>query len=168
MEGNKKLTCLDLANNSSITKGGWNYFSTILSNYSNHTLLSLGDGVRNMPTNLSSLLKLNLAVDMELLFELDTDDDERKPKALPSIIDWFGRIRESNQNEEIDNSIDARKKKEEVVKCIDARKLSAIFQFARAMPLEFVPSPSGITLLHRKQGMNLKSRRMSWRVKLPP
>jgi len=160
LEGNKKLTCLDLAYNSRITKGGWDYFSTILSNYSNHTLLSLGDGIRNMPTTLRTLLKLNLAVDMEPLFKLDTDDDERNLKALPSVIDWFDRrvrksiidlfVRESNQNEEVDSSIDARKKKEEVLNSINARKLSAIFQFARAMPLQFIPSPSDITLLHRE------------------
>lgn len=37
-----------------------------------------------------------------------------------------------------------------MVNKIDARKLSSIFQFARAMPLEFVPSPSDITLLHKE------------------
>jgi len=71
-----------------------------------------------MPTNLSSLLKLNLAIDMEPLFELDAEDDERGLKVLPSVIDWFGRLKQS-QNENVVNSI-------------DARKLSAIFQFARA------------------------------------
>jgi len=63
---------------------------------------------------------------MEPLFELDSEVDERKPKALPSVIDWFDRRgRESNQNEEVTNRI-------------NARQLSAIFQFARAMPLKFV------------------------------
>ena len=63
---------------------------------------------------------------MEPLFELDLGDDERKPKALPSVIDWFDRLRrEYNQNEEVANRI-------------NARQLSAIFQFARAMPLKFV------------------------------
>ena len=129
LTGNNKLKCLDLARNPSITEIGWNAFSAILSNCSNHTLLDVGDedDIENMPVNLPSLLKLNLAVDMEPLFELDTED-ERKPKALPCVVDWFDRcIRESNQNEE-------------VVMCINARKLSAIYQFARAMPLKFVPS----------------------------
>ena len=66
---------------------------------------------------------------MEPLFELDTEDDERKPKALPHIIDWFGRrARETTRNRL-------------VPKCIRTRKLSAIFQFARAMPLSFVATP---------------------------
>ena len=83
---------------------------------------------------------------MEPLFELDTEGDERKPKALPHVIDWFGRIRGSNQNEE-------------VVKCIDSRKLSSIFQFARAMPLKFVPAsrfmhPSVVSLIQLKEDRN--------------
>ena len=118
--GNNKLKRLDLALNSGITESGWNAFSTILSSCSNTTLSSLGADAENMPANLKSLLKLNLAVDnMEPLFKLDAGDDEKSPKALPSVIAWFGRrARESTQNEEVLNSI-------------NARKLSAIFQFAR-------------------------------------
>jgi len=130
--GNNKLTCLDLRR-SSITKPGWNAFSNILSNCSNHTLSSFGPdyGTPFVPDNLSTLLELNRAVDMEPLFELDTEGDERKPKALPYVIDWFDRhVRESTKDEEV------------VKGSIEARKLSAIFQFARAMPLKFVPSPT--------------------------
>jgi len=146
--GNNKLKYMDLSGNSGITKAGWNAFSTILSNCSNHTLLDFGNGndIENMPAMLSTQLKLNLAVDMDPLLELDTEDDERKPKALPSVVDWFGRIKEFNQNEE-------------VVKCINARKLSAIYQFARAMPLKFVPAspfthPSVVSLIQLKDGMS--------------
>jgi len=129
--GNNKLTCLDLSQ-SSITSG-WNAFSAILSSCSNTTLCSLGEAYSanlfQIPSDLTSLLKLNLAVDMEPLFELDSEDNQRKPKALPSVIDWFDcRVRESNRNIE-------------VVDSIGARKLSSIFQFARAMPLTFIPSP---------------------------
>ena len=136
---NNKLTCLDLIGNIRITEGGWNAFSILLSrSCSNHTLCSLGkDYLGEVPTNLSSLLKLNLAVDMEPLFELDSEDDERKPKALPFVIDWFDRHGREFQNEEIVNNI-------------KARKLSGIFQFARAMPLQFVPSPSGMLRLHEE------------------
>ena len=137
--GNKKLTCLDLAYNSSITKSGWDAFSSILLDRSNQTLCSLARYNQNIPTNLVSLLKLNHAVDMEPLFELNADDDERNLKALPHVIDWFGRVRESTQDEEIVNRI-------------DERKLSAIFQFARTMPLQFVPAshfmhPSVVSLI---------------------
>ena len=132
--GNTKLTCLELSYNG-IVESGWNAFSTILSNCSNTTLFSLGNN-KNMPTSLSSLLKINRTVDMEPLFELD-GDDERNLKALPYVIDWFGRVRQTTE-------------KEVVVNKIDTRKLSSTFQFARAMPLEFIPSPSDITLLHRE------------------
>jgi len=143
------LTCLGLFR-SSITESGWNAFSTILSNCSNTTLYSLSKdytGGDFVPDNLASLLKLNRAVDMEPLFELDKEDDERNLKALPSVIDWFGRIRESNQNEEVVNST-------------NARKLSSIFQFARAMPLGFVPSPSDVSLLHKEARDQLVNKKM--------
>jgi len=146
--GNNKLTCLDLSNNEDITESGWNAFSTILSDCSNTTLLSLGKdyGAPFVPDNLATLLKLNLAIDMEPLFELDSEGDERKPKALPYVIDWFGRVKESNQSEEVVNNI-------------DARKLSSIFQFARAMPLKFVPAshfmhPSVVSLIQLKEDRN--------------
>ena len=146
--GNNKLKFMDLSGNSDITESGWNAFSAILSNCSNHTLLDFGDedDIDNMPLNLLSLLKLNRAVDMEPLFELD-EDDERKPKALPCVIDWFDRrVRESNEDGELVNSI-------------NSRKLSCIFQFARAMPLKFVPAshfihPSVVSLIQLKEGRN--------------
>lgn len=144
--GNSKLKRLDLIGNKSITETGWDAFSTILSNCSNTTLCSFGEDYlvkHDVPDKLASLLKLNLAVDMEPLFELDAEDNERKPKALPYVIDWFGRIRESTQNKEAANSI-------------DARKLSTIYHFARAMPMQFVPAshfthPSVVSLIQLKE-----------------
>ena len=146
--GNTKLKCLDLSGNRSITESGWNAFSAILANNSNRTLCSLGKDHHDkdfVPNSLASLLKLNRAVDMEPLFELDTKGDERKPKALPSVIDWFDRrVKESTQSEEIVNRI-------------DARKISAIFQFACAMPLKFVPSRSVMLVLHKESIDALKT-----------
>lgn len=140
--GNNKLKYLDISGNPGITESGWNAFSAILSNCSNHTLLDFGDedDIENMPVKLLSLLKLNRAVDMEPLFELDEEDDERKPKALPCVVDWFDRrVRDEN---------------EEVVQSINARKLSAIFQFARAMPLSSGLSKSdGSLAKKRKHGV---------------
>ena len=145
--GNIKLKCLDLSQNS-MPIHGWYGFIAILNCSRNHTLCSLGDN-RNMPGNLASLLKLNLAVDMEPLFKLDTEDDERNPKVLPSVIDWFDRrVRESNEDGKV------------VKSSIEARKLSAIYQFARAMPLEFVPSPSDVSLLHKEARDELVNNKM--------
>ena len=154
--GNKKLTCLDLAYNSSITKSGWDAFSSVLLDRSNQTLCSLARYTQNIPTNLVSLLKLNRAIDMEPLFKLDSKDDERNLKALPYVIDGFGRVRESTYDEEIVNRI-------------DTRKLSAVFQFARAMPLQFVPAshfmhPSVVSLIQvrddRDNAMESKNRKL--------
>ena len=156
--GNTKLECLDLSCNPDITIGfGWNAFIGIFLNYSNTTLYSLGkedSGEDFVPDCLATLLKLNFAVDMEPLFELDTEDDERNLKALPHVIDWFDRrARETTRNRL-------------VPKCIRTRKLSAIFQFARAMPVEFVPPPTEMLLLHEeaKDQLKEKSLRLERRI----
>ena len=144
--GNIKLKCVDLSQNS-MPIHGWYGFIAILNCSRNHTLCSLG--CDEVPTKLTSLLKLNRAVDMEPLFKLDTDDDERNPKVLPSVIDWFDRrVRESNEDGKV------------VKSSIEARKLSSIFQFARAMPLEFVPSPSDVSLLHKEARDQLVNKKM--------
>jgi len=145
--GNTKLTCLDLASNLSITGLGWYAFYSTLLDCSNHTLQSLGSKDKYLTSNLKTLLKLNQAVDMEPLFELDSEEDERKPKALPYVIDWFGRRgREVSQSDGVVNSI-------------NARKLSSIYQFARAMPLNFVPSSSDMILLHEEARDQLESKK---------
>ena len=70
--GNTKLKILGLFR-SRITETGWNAFSSVLLN-GNHTLCNLGknyDGKDFVSDNLASLLKINLALDMEPLLELD-------------------------------------------------------------------------------------------------
>ena len=63
---------------------------------------------------------------MEPLFEWDAEG-EQSLKALPYAIDWFERAEEAVADED-DNST-----------ChVEEKKLSAIFQFAQAMPLFFV------------------------------
>ena len=136
--GNNKLKHLDLALNSGITGSCWYAFFSTLLDCSNHTLQSLESKGKILPSSLKTLLKLNRAVDMEPLFELDSEDNERKPKAMPSVIDWFDRRgREVSQSDGVVNSI-------------NARKLSSIYQFARAMPLKFVPSSSDMIPLHKE------------------
>ena len=61
------------------------------------------------------------------LFEWDADG-EQTLKALPYVFDWFRRAEEAVSG---DDGGDYN---------IEERKLSAIFQFAKAMPLFFVPA----------------------------
>ena len=69
---------------------------------------------------------------MEPFFEWNMEGEgERDLKALPYIIAWFERV-----HEVVVYDVDAETLWYEVVK----RKLSAIYQFAQAMPLLFVPA----------------------------
>ena len=61
-------------------------------------------------------------IDMEPLFEWGSED-EQTLKALPFVVTWFDKAGEVGDADDIGK-----------------RKLSAIYQFARAMPLMFVPS----------------------------
>ena len=66
---------------------------------------------------------------MEPLFEWNMEvEGERDLKALPYVVAWFGRARDAVAGTEEGGSKILR------------RKLSAIFQFAQAMPLLFVPA----------------------------
>ena len=53
-------------------------------------------------------------------------------KALPYVVAWFERAGEAVADADDGGSYN-----------IDAKKLSAIYQFAKAMPLLFVPVPHG-------------------------
>ena len=75
--------------------------------------------------SIKKILKYHPNIDVEPLFEwgLEEDDEERNLKALPYVMNWFERARVAvaDEDEEEYN--------------IEERKLSAIFQFAKAMPL---------------------------------
>ena len=73
------------------------------------------------------ILKHHPNIDMEPLFEWDAEDGERNLKALPYVIGWFNRAR-------------AVPRKNVSTSVVDTRKLSAIYEFAKAMPVLFVPA----------------------------
>ena len=82
---------------------------------------------------------------MEPLFEWDAEDGEQNLKALPYVVDWFDRAKVAvAANAEVDDEDDgdssADSDDEEESYNIDGKKLSAIFQFAMAMPTLFVPA----------------------------
>ena len=118
---------------------------------SNHTLktLELGEafelGQESLGEQLRDLLKLNKGtnkshvaikkillhhpnLDMGPLFQWDSEG-EQTLKALPYVVDWFGKAEEAVAGDEENCSYR-----------LDERKLSAIFQFAKTMPLLFVPA----------------------------
>ena len=148
---NKKLKSLFLLNNQFDESVVEDIFSGVLCNTSsinntyasNHTLETLLVGVSGQ---LSSLLKLNRSttnkshvairkilqyhpnIDMKPLFEWDAEG-EQTLKALPYVIDWFDRAEVAVADYDREKTYR-----------VEERKLSAIHQFATAMPLLFVPT----------------------------
>ena len=64
---------------------------------------------------------------MSPFYNLDLADDDKNLKALPYVINWFGRASEAVEDYDEIN--------------VERRKLSSIYQFVGAMPLLFVPTP---------------------------
>jgi len=123
--------------------------SSINNTYSsNHTLEKLDMYPQRRGDELRSLLKLNReankshvaikkilkyhpSIVMEPFFEWNMErEGERDLKALPYVVAWFERAGDAVASDEGGESY-----------YIGDRKLSAMYQFVRAMPLLFVPVP---------------------------
>ena len=65
------------------------------------------------------------------MFEWDAEEGEQNLKALPYVVDWFERAESAFQYDWSNYD----KKEERFI--VEKRKLDAINQFARAMPLLF-------------------------------
>lgn len=144
LTSNRKLKTLRLECND-FTEG-WSGFSKVLCDtssinntfHSNHTLECLASVEPNMPADVRSLLELNRSsddkkqvamkkilkhhqhFDMQPFFEWDL-------KVLPTAMSWFERAQSIYENNEAG---------------IDKQKLSAMYQFIRAMPDVFEPAPA--------------------------
>ena len=115
--------------------------STINDTYSsNHTLqklsisgseqlLKLNEGLNKRHVAIKKILLCHSDIDMKPLYGWDKED-EKSLKSLPHVVDWFGRVKAATGE-----------KGSGIVEDTSPRKLSAIFQFARDMPLMFVPIP---------------------------
>ena len=171
LSNNTKLTHLSLDNNPCWEAGSSlkNVLSRLLANTSsisstyssNHTLEKLkmdsrDDHIDNlMRINRSSndkghvamrkILKYHPNIDLEPLFEWNMEGDgEHNLKALPYVIAWFDRAGEAVAGDDERESYK-----------ISERKLTAVYQFAKAMPLLFVPSSQikGVNNKRKREGM---------------
>lgn len=151
LANNTKLKCIYLPNNS-LGQKVMDIFSKVLCDKSsinatyssNHTLIDLAFSFRlkpllftllilNQGTNknhvaIKKILQYHPNIDMEPLFELD-EGRERTLKGLPLIIDWFERAKEAVVND-----------RDSYYYQVEEKKLSAIYQFAQAMPELFIPT----------------------------
>ena len=86
------------------------------------SLLRMNTHTNKSHVAIKKILKFHPNIDMEPLFQWDAEG-EQFLKALPYVINWFERARVAvaDEDEEMYN--------------IEERKLSAIFQFAKTMPL---------------------------------
>ena len=93
-------------------------------------LLHLNRSTNKSHVAIKKILNFHPNIDMAPFFEWNTEGEgERDLKALPFVIAWFERAGEAVAGDEGEDSYN-----------IDKRKLSAIYQFAQAMPLLFVLS----------------------------
>lgn len=92
-------------------------------------------------------------IDMEPLFTMDLDGEEKDLKALPYVLSWFDRAAVAVDDEEwiyedydVRNNYDRGEYIETFLSEVNEtyrvkeRKLSAVYQFVQAMPLLFVPA----------------------------
>ena len=88
------------------------------------SLLKLNNDTNKSHVAIKKILKYHPNIDMGPLFEWGMEEDgEQTLKALPYVVSWFGRAEVAVADEEGETYR------------INDRKLSAIFQFAKVMPL---------------------------------
>ena len=106
------------------------------------SLLRLNEKTNKSHAAIKKILKYHPKIDMTQLFEWGTGD-ERNIMALPYVIDWFGRAKEAVEH--VDENDRQSKMLRDYVRQREGyttkeRKLTAIYEFALAMPLLFIPN----------------------------
>jgi hypothetical protein len=116
------------------------------------SLLILNKGKNKRHVAIKKILQYHPNIDMKPFFHWDMKEGERNLKALPYVVSWFDKAREvaagdtvSKDDHDDDDTANSDDEKEAVADDnisynVDEKKLSAIFQFALAMPLLFVPA----------------------------
>ena len=90
-------------------------------------LLKLNRDTNKSRVAIKKILKYHPKIEMEPLFGWDVEEGEQNLKALPHVVGWFDRAEEAVADDDINYNV-------------EEKKLSAILQFAKAMPLLFVPA----------------------------
>ena len=107
------------------------------------SLLNLNNDTNKNHVAIKKILRYHPNIDMVPLFEWGMEEEgEQTLKALPFVFDWFERAEEAvdekdNSDSDDDSSESDDDNEEEKDYQIAERKLSAIFQFSKAMPLLF-------------------------------
>lgn len=111
-------------------------------------LLKLNAGTNKHHVAIKKVLKCHRNIVMPPLFDL-AKEGENNLNALPLVVSWFSKAEEAIADEDEDGSVWHESLGEEEEDStdddsqgdydLDARKLSAIYQFVQAMPLLFVP-----------------------------
>ena len=115
------------------------------------SLLELNEGTRNKRhvAIKKILLYYPHYYDMEPLFDLsveEEDDSGQDLKALPYVVSWFETAKEAiemNSVRHFDRQGHDNMREKLSANVLRRRKLSAIYQFAMAMPMLFVPATLG-------------------------
>ena len=95
-------------------------------------LLTLNKGINKRHVAIKKIVLHHPNIDMKPFFKLDRGEEDNL-KALPYIVDWFDRAREV-----VWDYHEIGWNREELT--INQRKLSAIYEFAKAMPLQLIPA----------------------------
>ena len=104
-------------------------------------LLGINGKINKSHVAMEKILKYN-PLDMAQLYGWDSED-ERTLKALPFVLEWFERARKAVRTPQrrcLGQPGRSYPSDEGRFHKINERKLSAIYQFAKAMPLLFIPS----------------------------
>ena len=109
------------------------------------TLLAMNEETNTCHVAIEKILKHHPDIDLGPLFEWDAEG-EQTLKALPFVIGWFGRAEGA-----VAGDIDGEDYN------VEQRQLSAIFQFAKAMPLLFVPETHIINIIVGRESEGRRS-----------
>ena len=175
LTNNTKLRCLYFDGNPITLSSLEDVFSKLLCNTSsidntyssNHTLAELhfpdfvqpcgslllfNEGTNKKHVVMKKMLRYHPNIDMKPLFGWGSKEDEDTLKALPYIIDWFNRAAVAVNDREKRRISDVK-----MAVAVPRRKLSAIYQFAQAMPLLFAAATPFVAS-HAKDESTKKSR----------
>ena len=108
----------------------------------------MNTGTNKRHVAMKKILRSHPNIDMAPLFTLCLEEWERNLKALPCVIDWFDTASAAIDDEEVHSSVssddssdysDSDDSSDNYDYEVEEKKLTAIYEFALAMPLLFIP-----------------------------